>query len=62
MKELHNRTSQNKCLEVHVPASTETKQRTKSLMLESKTGNDEVQDLKVADEGKASQRKIISFY
>ena len=31
-------------------------------MLESKTGNDEVQDLKVADEGKASQRKIISFY
>lgn len=49
-------------MEVHVPASTETKQRTKSLMLESKTGSDEVQDQKVADEGKASQRKIISFY
>ena len=30
-------------------------------MLESKIGSDEVQDQKVADEGKASQRKI-SFY
>lgn len=50
LKELHNRTSRNKCLEVHVPASTETKQRTKSLMLESKTGSNQVQDQKVADE------------
>lgn len=48
-------------MEVHVPASTETKQRTKSLMLKSKTGSDEVQDQMVADEGKASQRKVISF-
>lgn len=31
-------------------------------MFESKTGSDEVQDQKVADEGKASQRKIISLY
>ena len=62
LKQLHDRTSRDKSEKIHVRASRETKQRTKSLILESESGSDGIQDQKAADEGKASHRKIIEFY